>query len=341
MYIGLKKTAITNHNPLSLATCPVDAKAVCLIDTQERIDGPRTDKDLDFVGKDRDRDHGHCIPLVQGIREFYKRHAISSSQGTRSTEGIFSGAMAQVLSSTSLPESPTAISVSFTTTTYLPAYLVTSSLKCSTIHRSSLSIMASHRVHKRRALETIRRGEWLRQSTVIVPAFFPCTPQHGMHAQGRQGRLRSARSGNTSCFETQHRLLLLKADLEARKDTVSPNQVKRYYQSLGKPNLGQEPLWTNLEFQVMQIHWDKTPIPGLENGNDRRQPSLDGLVLQDVRWHPTSSALQDRIAILYAWNADDQRQRLLKCLDREQRQHRHDRRQAGIADYPELSRVMW
>ena len=66
------------------------------------------------------RDDGHDIPSVQGIGKFYKRHTMSSSRGTRSTEGIFSGAMARALSSTSFPESPTATSVSFTTATYLP-----------------------------------------------------------------------------------------------------------------------------------------------------------------------------------------------------------------------------
>src|SRR4029450_2857235 len=60
--------------------------------------------------------------------------------------------------------------------------------------------------------------------------------------------------------------LLLKADLEVRQDTVSPKQVKRYAQPLGKPNFGQESLWANLEFQVMQVHWDKTPVSNLESG---------------------------------------------------------------------------
>jgi hypothetical protein len=46
--------------------------------------------------------------------------------------------------------------------------------------------------------------------------------------------------------------MLLKADLEARQDTVSPKQVKRYSQSLGKSNPGQESLWANLELQVRE-----------------------------------------------------------------------------------------
>ena len=189
---------------------------------------------------------------------------------------------------------------------------------------------------------------------------------------------------NASGFETQHPLMLLKADLAARKDTVSPKQVKRYSQSLGKPNIGKKPLWANLEFQVMQIHRDKTfvsdlesgampgmlikpcslrngdmqqrigspradvrpnRIPGLlhlaSHGDNWRQPALDGLVSQDGRWHPPASALQDRIAILYSWNADDQRQGLLQCLDYEYRQHRQERRQEGSTGYPELSRASW
>src|SRR5712691_6801370 len=164
--IRRNKTAITNNDHLSPAPVPIDAEAVRLIDAQESKSSPRIDKGPDFVGKNRERNDGHDIPFVQGIGEFYKRHAISSSRGTRSTEGIFSDVMARALSSTSFPESPTATSVSFTTATYLPAYLVTSSLKCSTIYRSSLSIISSHTVQKRRALETICRGERLRQSTV-------------------------------------------------------------------------------------------------------------------------------------------------------------------------------
>src|SRR5262245_9261877 len=104
MYIGRNKTAITNHNPLSPATCPVDLETVCLIDAQERKNSLRIDKGPACVGQNRDGDHGHCISLVQCIGEFYKKHAISSSRGTRSTEGIFSGSMARVLSSTSFPE---------------------------------------------------------------------------------------------------------------------------------------------------------------------------------------------------------------------------------------------
>lgn len=76
----------------------------------------------------------------------------------------------------------------------------------------------------------------------------------------------TCRGRNASGFETQHPLILLKADLEARKDTVSPKQVKRYSQSLGKSNLGQVSLWANLGFKVMQIHRDKTPVPDLESG---------------------------------------------------------------------------
>ena len=71
------------------------------------------------------------------------RHTISSSLGTLSTDGIFSGSTSRALVSTSRRESPTATSVSLTTATYLPAYLVTSSLKCSTIQRSSRSIFNS------------------------------------------------------------------------------------------------------------------------------------------------------------------------------------------------------
>jgi hypothetical protein len=68
---------------------------------------------------------------------------MSSSRGTRSTDGILLGSISRALFSTSLPESPTATNVSFTTATYLPAYFVTNSLKWSTIQRSSLSMILS------------------------------------------------------------------------------------------------------------------------------------------------------------------------------------------------------
>src|SRR4030042_5996042 len=83
------------------------------------------------------------IVETKNIRELYKRHAISSSRGIWSTDGILRGSISRALSSTSLPSSPTATNSSFTTATYLPAYLSTSSLKCSTIQRSSLSIAVS------------------------------------------------------------------------------------------------------------------------------------------------------------------------------------------------------
>src|SRR4030042_2355575 len=81
---------------------------------------------------------------MENIREFYKRHAISSSRGTVSTEGILSGYFSLAINSTSTSFSPTATSCSLTTAIALPGYLSTSSLKCSTIQRSSLSIAVSN-----------------------------------------------------------------------------------------------------------------------------------------------------------------------------------------------------
>jgi len=142
MHVGRNETAIAYHNHLSSAAFSIAAEAMRLIDMQERKDGSGIDKGPEFVRKNSERDDGHSIPLVQGIGEGHKRHIMSSSRGTRGTEGIFPGAIARAVSSTSLPEFPTAASVLFTTATYLPAYLVTSSLQCSTIQRSSLAIAA-------------------------------------------------------------------------------------------------------------------------------------------------------------------------------------------------------
>ena len=93
------------------------------------------------------------------------RHTISSSLGTLSTDGIFSGSTSRALVSTSRRESPTATSVALTTATYLPAYLVTSSLKCSTIQRSSLSMLIFHSTGRLLLLITIGPRPFSSQGT--------------------------------------------------------------------------------------------------------------------------------------------------------------------------------
>ena len=140
------KASVANHNHLLHTTFPIYSDTVCVICAQDSEGCSGINKNPDPMVENGNRDDRHQVTFVKGVREFYKRHAISSSLGIRSTEGILWGSIARALSSTSLPESPTATSFSFTTETYLPGYLVTSSLKCSTIQRSSLSIAFSWRL---------------------------------------------------------------------------------------------------------------------------------------------------------------------------------------------------
>ena len=134
---------IANHDHLMPARAPIDTDACRFIDVQHAKRRPRVNKNPEPVGMDGDGYNGHQIAPVTRVRKFYSRHAMSSSRGTRSTDGILLGSISRALLSTSFPESPTATKVSFTTATYFPAYFVTSSLKWSTIQRSSLSIVFS------------------------------------------------------------------------------------------------------------------------------------------------------------------------------------------------------
>src|SRR5262245_15174459 len=134
---------ISNDNHLMPASAPIDTDSCRFVDGQHAKRRAGVDKNPEPVRMDRDRDNGHQIGLVTRVRKFYNRHAISSSRGTRSTDGILLGSISRALLSTSFPESPTATKVSFTTAIYFPAYFVTSSLKWSTIQRSSLSIVFS------------------------------------------------------------------------------------------------------------------------------------------------------------------------------------------------------
>jgi hypothetical protein len=137
------KVSIANHNHLLPSALPVYADADCIICAQNGKGGARINEDPNSVAKNPNWNYWQEIASVKSVREFYNRHAISSSRGTRRTDGILRGSISRALSSTSFPESPTATNASFTTATYLPAYLSTSSLKCSTIQRLSLSIAIS------------------------------------------------------------------------------------------------------------------------------------------------------------------------------------------------------
>src|SRR3990172_4514178 len=147
-YLNLKimdicrdKASVAYYNHLQSAFVPINSQPGSFCCTDDAESGPGIYKHPDTRIKQSNRNDGHHNALMQDIRKFYNRHTISSSRGIRMTEGILSGAIARAFSSTSLRESPTATRASLTTATYFPAYLVTSSLKCSTIQRSSLSIL--------------------------------------------------------------------------------------------------------------------------------------------------------------------------------------------------------
>src|SRR4030067_1278580 len=139
------KASVANDNHLVPPLLPIYSDAACIIYAQNGKGGSRINKDPNSMAKNCNGNYRQEITFVKGVWEFYKRHAISSSRGTRSTDGILWGSISRALSSTSLPVLPTATNFSFTTATYLPEYFVTSSLKCSTIQRSSLSITASNK----------------------------------------------------------------------------------------------------------------------------------------------------------------------------------------------------
>jgi len=141
------KAPIADHNHLRPAALPVDPHVSGLCGVHNAEGGSRINEDPDLMVPDRDRDDRHQVAFMKGVWELDRRHTISSSRGTLSTEGIFRGSASRAFVSTSRRDSPTATSFSFTTATYLPAYFVTNSLKCSTIQRSSLSIISSLWAH--------------------------------------------------------------------------------------------------------------------------------------------------------------------------------------------------
>ena len=137
------KASVADYDHLRPAALPVYPYVSGLSGIDNGKGSPRIDEEPEFVILDRNGDDRHQVAFMKGVWELDKRHTISSSLGTRSTEGIFWGSISLALVSTSRRDSPTATSVSFTTATYLPAYFVTSSLKCSTTQRSSLSMVIS------------------------------------------------------------------------------------------------------------------------------------------------------------------------------------------------------
>src|SRR3989338_4600167 len=137
------KTSIADYDHLGFTALPLYPHISSLCGVYHAEGGSRIDEDPDFMVPDRNRDDRHQVAFMKGVWELDKRHAISSSLGTLSTEGIFWGSISRAFVSTSRRDSPTATSASFTTATYLPAYFVTSSLKCSTTQRSSLSMIIS------------------------------------------------------------------------------------------------------------------------------------------------------------------------------------------------------
>ncbi len=144
MKIDWNKTAISNNNHLLLASLPLNTYTFSLFGIDNIISRAGINIYPKNMPQNIDWDNGHQVSLMRYIGKFYKRQAISSSRGTLNTDGIFLGSISLAFFSTSILVSPTAASCSFTTATYLPAYFSTSSLKCSTIQRSSLSIVFSY-----------------------------------------------------------------------------------------------------------------------------------------------------------------------------------------------------
>jgi hypothetical protein len=134
------ETSVTHYNHLPSPLLPIDSETMCLIYVQNGKNSSGIHVDPHSVVKDRNGNYWEKVVFMKCVREFDKRQAISSSRGTRSTDGILCGSISRALASTSVPDSPTATTLSLTTAIYLPAYLLTSSLKCSTSQRSSLSM---------------------------------------------------------------------------------------------------------------------------------------------------------------------------------------------------------
>ena len=91
--------AYDNHLPPTPLPVYSDISGLRSIDNTER--GPRIDVDPDFMILDRNRDDRHQVAFVEDVWELDKRHTMSSSLGTFSTEGIFWGSISRAFSSTS------------------------------------------------------------------------------------------------------------------------------------------------------------------------------------------------------------------------------------------------
>lgn len=86
--IGRYKTPVTYHNHLGPAPLPVYADTVCVIYTQNGEHCSRINVDPNSVVKNCDGNYWQQVAFMNCVREFYKRQTISSSRGTRSTDGI-------------------------------------------------------------------------------------------------------------------------------------------------------------------------------------------------------------------------------------------------------------
>lgn len=91
--IGWDKAPVPYNNHLGLPFLPVNAKSICFICLQDGEHGSRVNIDPDPVAKNRNWNDWQQVTFVRGVREFYKRQAISSSRGTRSTDGILCGSI--------------------------------------------------------------------------------------------------------------------------------------------------------------------------------------------------------------------------------------------------------
>lgn len=136
----------------------------------------------------------NCTGRVGYGSRYDKRHTVSSSRNTRSTEGMCAGVMLRALSSTSVPATRIATSVARTTATHVPASVVTSAQPCSTIQRSSMSIMSFHTVQGHRTPVTLRSWEPGRPSQTGPHSLWSCVTRYSHGASQRTTR-RARRRG--------------------------------------------------------------------------------------------------------------------------------------------------
>ncbi len=81
------KASVANHDHLRSTVLPVYPHVSGLRSIDNGESSPRIDEDPDFMILERNGDDRHQVAFVKGVWKLDKRHTISSSLGTLSTEG--------------------------------------------------------------------------------------------------------------------------------------------------------------------------------------------------------------------------------------------------------------